>query len=406
MDKKRILLTSGKKIRPFSERVLTTQPAALMALWEFDEASGPTAFDSSGHKEDMLLNGTFETAGGGGLDVVANWTESAGDGVIALTSTAGEFRSGTKALKLTAGPNRNTFLVQTVNCVPGSSVSFPFWTRGDGTNAGRYRVRDNTNAVDLVATVTTGVTGATWAQITPTVTAPAGCIQINIYFYCPNVGAGFACFDDAQALIPMDGDYSATGITYGQPGLRAGETCVSFDGNNGYMLWNKTAINQAWNPDKGSVAGWAKVDAAARWAEDGVSARWWFHPRAADVNYYMAIGKEITPANTIGFRRRAGAANPIESVTYTTTSTEWIMWGMTWDTTANELIAYINGVEVGRDTCAGTWDKAANPITAAGSTVMYAGSTTLQEWIGSGGPVAVWAGVVLTPAEMLNLKNR
>ncbi len=146
-----------------------------------------------------LGNGDFETAGGGGADVFAVWGEVASDGAIVRTTTAGEYHtdSGGAAAKLTAGPTLNTRIYQTYTVVPGKGYAFSFWTRGDLTNAGRYMVYDDTNAANIIALASTGITSATFTSIHVSFTAPALCTQVSVQLYCPAVNAGWACFDDA-----------------------------------------------------------------------------------------------------------------------------------------------------------------------------------------------------------------
>jgi len=147
---------------------------------------------------ELLLNPGFETAGAGGADVFANWIESAGNGTIAATSTAGEFRTG-QAVKLTAGASRNTFEQQNISGITaGLTYRLNFWTRGNGSVSGRFGVYDSSNSVFIRATASSGVTSSTFTEVTYDFAAPTGCTALRIYFYCPDTNAAFACFDDAS----------------------------------------------------------------------------------------------------------------------------------------------------------------------------------------------------------------
>lgn len=160
---------------------------------------------------EMLANLGFETAGGGGADVFGSWTESAGTGAIARTTTAGEFRSGAAAAKLTAGATVNTNIYQQIAVMPGEDYTVTFWTRGDGTYAGRYRIYNATAASDITALTSTGVTGTTYTQVTATFTAPAACYLVSVMLYCPGTNAGIAYFDDVSASYD-DGPTSVTNL--------------------------------------------------------------------------------------------------------------------------------------------------------------------------------------------------
>lgn len=141
-----------------------------------------------------LLNGGFETPGAGGADIWASWTESVGDG--ALANETSLQRTGDDACKATAGATANTYVKQAMSVVAGKRYIITFWTRGDETYAGRYKVYDVSGAADILDLRTTGVVGATYTQITAMFTAPTGCSSIELYLYCPATNGGIAYFDD------------------------------------------------------------------------------------------------------------------------------------------------------------------------------------------------------------------
>ena len=67
---------------------------------------------------ELLSNGGFETAGGGGADVFGSWTEVAGDGAIA--QDAAIYLFGAKSCKLTSGVLKNTKVYQDIVVVPST----------------------------------------------------------------------------------------------------------------------------------------------------------------------------------------------------------------------------------------------------------------------------------------------
>lgn len=152
---------------------------------------------------ELLGNPGFETAGGGGADVFGTWGESAGDGAISRTTTAGEFRSGTAAAKLTAGASANAYLAQNVSVVPGGSYALGIWSRGDGSNAGRYYVADMTNSAVIKALTSTGQTAAAYGETTYNFTSPAGCVTALIQVRCPTANTGIAYFDDLSLRLKI-----------------------------------------------------------------------------------------------------------------------------------------------------------------------------------------------------------
>jgi len=138
-----------------------------------------------------LFNAGFEGAS------FASWTQSAGTGAIAIETSA--VNSGAKAAKLTSGATSNTYIYQDITVKAGVSTTLSFYTRGDGTYAGQYKiVRQNTTTADIVALKSTGVTGTTYTQVSETFTTPVGCTTVRIYLYCPATNAGVAYFDDVS----------------------------------------------------------------------------------------------------------------------------------------------------------------------------------------------------------------
>jgi hypothetical protein len=229
------LLLQGRQ--EYATKVLSMRPIAYWPLWE---AGGAVANDLSGNgyhgaytqatlgqmgigdgrtgitlpgagswvdlwdaqlfPGNLILNAGLDTEGT--TTTLLDWTDSVGTGAIARTTTAGEFRSGTAAVKLTAGATKNTSTSQTTNYIePEAQYTLSFWTRGDGTNAGRYAVTDRTHSTLILAYTATGVTGTDWVEVTHTFIAPAGCTRVQLSVRCPDVDGGFACFDDVSLRL-------------------------------------------------------------------------------------------------------------------------------------------------------------------------------------------------------------
>jgi hypothetical protein len=156
-----------------------------------------------GYDRDEVDNHDFETAGGGGADVFGSWTESASDGAIEDGTT--ESYRGDACCKLTAGPTKDTYIasanIDVSAMSAGDAFSVKFWSKGDGTNAGRFGVYDVTNTTWIQTYTTTGMPTANyWTQVTYSDTIPSGCNDIAIYFQCPNLDAAYAYFDHVQLL--------------------------------------------------------------------------------------------------------------------------------------------------------------------------------------------------------------
>jgi hypothetical protein len=408
----------------YYRRVLAIYPDALLA-WQLSEAAGRTATEITGKTAaalDLLDNGGFETAGAGGADIWACSTESAGTGALADETVEVHAGGSAHAAKVTSGSSANTFVRQgTINfaaeiyVTPGTFLTFSFWTRGDGTNAGRYSIYDATNGVFIRTTVTTGVTGTTYTQVTYTFTVPATCYAIQLALLGPTANGGIAYFDDASLIgnIPYSGRYAAAGMTYGVAGIGDGKLAARFSGADTGLLIGSKAFGAFWNGNIGSVMGWGKVDGAARWT-DAASYRYLFHPKSRqDGTVYIVIGKNQTNHQLVWRRRVAGATYEKTYTLSPTGPTTWFCMGFVWDRVSTPK-RYAGYVYAPGHTA---WTKVFDEAPGAGvgdqdwvnatytvddsNCVLAGGSLTAQEWFGDEYLCAYWAGVALTDAEML-----
>jgi hypothetical protein len=154
---------------------------------------------------ELLSNPGFETAGGGGADIWANWTESAGDGALANETSAKH--SGSDAAKVTAGASLNTYVKQAGTVTAGNRYKVDFWTRGDGTYGGRFLVYDATAGADIIALRPTDNNSTTYGRKWVYFHAPVGCSSVEVYLYCPGTNTGIAYFDDVSLSLA---EYSYT----------------------------------------------------------------------------------------------------------------------------------------------------------------------------------------------------
>lgn len=136
----------------------------------------------------LCLNPSFETAGGGGADVFANWVEYAGTGSIVRDSTYKQ--QGVYSCRLTAGTSFDTNITQQFDVNEGEGFTFSFYSRNsNGSYRGRYGVYDNDNTSWIIPLTACGGT-TVFSQLTVTFSVPTGSKLITIYFYCPGSGSG------------------------------------------------------------------------------------------------------------------------------------------------------------------------------------------------------------------------
>jgi hypothetical protein len=151
---------------------------------------------------------------------------------------------------------------------------------------------------------------------------------------------------------------------------------------------------------------WGKMYGAAGWL-DLSTYRYLLHVRPADATYYTVFGHSQTN-HQVEARRRTGG--PITSITYTFSPAgplDWFCMGLTFAQSIPRLTFYIWSSLTGFVT-AGTSNSAnlatwGNNVPTDGTTVWWAGSLTLQEWIGAGAYPYVWCGVEFTAADMRRL---
>lgn len=145
---------------------------------------------------EKLSNGGFESAGGGGGNVWADWVEVASDGELEDELTY--VHSGSHAMAAMAGPSLNTRVYQNATVTAAALHTLSFWTRGQGSYAGRYSIYDNSNAQFLHYRVSTGVPGTTYTQVIVYVVTPSGCTSISIVLLCPESNGAISYFDDVS----------------------------------------------------------------------------------------------------------------------------------------------------------------------------------------------------------------
>ena len=148
----------------------------------------------------LVSNGDFEAAGAG--NVFDGWVETAGDG--AITDETANVHAGSHAAKLTAGASKDTKIVQEIvsGFTPGSRVMVSVWTRGDGTNAGRWGLEYYNGAswVDLVAIRSTNIAGTSYTRAHMAADIPDDAAKLRVNLMCPDASGGSAYFDDASAV--------------------------------------------------------------------------------------------------------------------------------------------------------------------------------------------------------------
>lgn len=205
------------------------------------------------------------------------------------------------------------------------------------------------------------------------------------------------------------GVYAGAGVSLGAVGIGDGRAAAQFDGSDTRVQTGSPAFAADWDGDLFSLIAWGVVDGAARWT-DAATYRYLIHIRSSlDGTYYTVIGKN-TANHQLEWRRRTGGA--IVSTTHTFNPSGplgWFCMGMTFDITGSEILGpllkfflndRVDGWRVlGESNSAALTAWGANPPDNPSTTLLGAGSSTLQEWIGCIAHAAVW-NAALSEGEM------
>lgn len=329
-------------------------PGLYMPSTGFDGVNDFNNIHSAGLANDNLLsNPGFETAGAGDPDFWDDWVESAGTG--ALANETVEKHEGNDAAKVTAGSSANTSIYQPATVVSGAKYRIRFWTRGDGTHAGRYGLYDEDNAEWIVGPgVTTGISSATYGALVKEFTAPAGCTTVRLYLQCPSTDTAVAYFDACEVR--------------------------SMDGFLG---------------DEGTLLAWAKV------ANEGVLTDGLIRmivSMTVDGSNFVDIRKTATN-NLFGFFYGAGGVQEVSTPTLTTT--DFFCMALTWSKSADAYETYVNGTPFGSLTTLGTWLGDLDTLSVIIGAVNTASTFP---WSGNIGPVLAF-NEAKSPAEMAYLST-
>ncbi len=198
----------------------------------------------------------------------------------------------------------------------------------------------------------------------------------------------------ADDKSPKGNDGAYTGVTLNDSTFLNGRPVGLWDGTNDFN--NIIAVSGEFDGDAGTAAIWMKVSGVGVWTDAAV--RGLMRLATADDLGEVSIIKN-NAAGTMQLLRTAGGTTKNVNVT-SLTSTDWIHFALTWDKVADEVKAYMDGVQKGStQTTLGAFAGAP----AAGKTNIGARRTVPQNvwdgWLAYG---ALWT-VALTPAEILKV---
>lgn len=149
---------------------------------------------------DLILNGGFETLGGGGADVFADWTESAA-GV-----SSGPAIIGARSARLTgSGMAYAVYVRQDCAVAPGDYL-LTFYYKNEANYSGYYSVLDLTHGTAIIDNESLPVT-LTTKHFRKTFTVPAGCNSVRIVLTAPTLATFHIDFDNVTLMSITDYDF-------------------------------------------------------------------------------------------------------------------------------------------------------------------------------------------------------
>lgn len=171
-----------------------------------------------------------------------------------------------------------------------------------------------------------------------------------IAYWIQDEKVGTVAYDWVRRSQGSDQDGAYTGVTLGEPGIGDGRTSPFFDGVNDFndiftpTFQGRFALANHGAPgavSEGTVMVWARVANSGVWTDGSVRRIINLYASALDlVEIQLPAG-----VNTLRFRYRAGGVAEVVSVT--TSTTDWFCGALTWSASADEVRAYLNGVQQG-----------------------------------------------------------
>ncbi len=189
---------------------------------------------------------------------------------------------------------------------------------------------------------------------------------------------------------------TATGFDLLYPGIGDGRSCPYLDGVNDLGNVYSAGLASDFNGAEGSLMAWFKVGGAGVWT-DGIQRQ--IVRFAVDANNRVTILKSSSN-NTLSYQYIAGgvASAPLVS---SFSSLAWNCTLLTWSKSADQVKAYLNGVQV--DTTKTGLGVFFGTLVSSGASIgSSSGTVPGNVWSGTLAHVALWA-TVLTAAQIDNL---
>ena len=194
---------------------------------------------------ELLSNGGFETAGGGGADVFGSWTEVAGDGAIA--QDAAIYLFGAKSCKLTSGVLKNTKVYQDIVVVPSTPYRVEIFCYTASTKKASASVIDTgaTETFWIESDLATSATGVHFTKYEGFFVTPEYCTAVRLQLGCIQENAEIIYYDGIS-IEKCGGIYLSEKLSHT---LEEDDVYEVYKAPLTLAQWDQTvndAINAAW----------------------------------------------------------------------------------------------------------------------------------------------------------------
>jgi len=305
---------------------------------------------------ELLTDGDMEA-----VDTSA-WTAITGT----LSKETGTPHGGSRVLRIAYNGTGGAQAAQTIQTI-GKRYRAAGWARSDGTSVPAIR---NLSTNEWIGTSSTD-----WQAFDVEYEALSTQTRLR-----NNSIGGYVEFDDVSVteVNPLNGDI--TGATINQDAGSRLKKAYLFDGTNDYVDVYSPELNSIFDPTKGTLLAFAKVANAGVWTDGAYRTLTMLQ---SDSNNKVQMQKSSVNNRLDWFYTAAGTTRAFLNASVTTT--DWFLVVVTWDTEANEIKAYLNGVQNGAtQTSPGSW------VGNLSSTLSVVGAKDVS-------PASVWNGLICHP---------
>ncbi|MCA9386951.1 DUF2341 domain-containing protein [Candidatus Dojkabacteria bacterium] len=160
-----------------------------------------------------------------------------------------------------------------------------------------------------------------------------------------------------------------------------GGAAIELDGTDDYINIYNAALQTDFDGDAGTYSLWFKMTDAADWTD---TIQEHIIAIAADANNRIRLRKDNHAEGRWGYQHHASGTNISPEINNSADTTDWYYVTMTWDTVADELKLYENGVQLlPTSTGLGTWGATPGAWSYTLQSVIGGEGTTFGEYIGA-----------------------